>query len=525
MKLWKEGGQQLERGKITVGGRGSHPIVCPVIDLIGHVLKHLGEMALDKIKDRLGLARIAPGEISWVLTVPAIWSDIAKVRMRRAALKAGLIQSLDAPNLNLVYEPEAAALCCAMETKFAAGLRFLVVDCGGGTVDITAHEVQPDGTYRSLIKPCGDCWGSTFVDKAFYGFLCEVFEIKLGLPNNVSGPLMNDLAKIREQITHRTGPLPTYSVPVGGLIRHLLGPFPDKQKVSRLEGQVAQFGKKKGIELLLDTTYGDNLEIPEETVKSFFKPVCDKIAPAVLAAWESLRRTPPNPLFRTQAVPPPQIYLVGGFSNSPFLVQHLRQYLAVHAQVGPERVIYPRYPTLAVCKGAVYSGLQPNPPITSHCTNYSYGMATTLSTSSPDEHRGRNCLPDSKGVLYLDNVYMELVPRGCECKKDDPPRERDIVPFEDDAQFIECQLYSYDPPAAHVNDPVPTFVDGPGFHKLAVVRVDTPGPQPAAQRGVRVRFVFDGTFLRFEAVYSLTGRPTQHRILWEDDDDDGAPLL
>ncbi|WAR14154.1 HS12A-like protein [Mya arenaria] len=45
--------------------------------------------------------------------------------------------------------------------------------CGGsGTVDISAHEVQEDGTLKALIEPSGGKWGGTLVDD---GFL-EIFE-------------------------------------------------------------------------------------------------------------------------------------------------------------------------------------------------------------------------------------------------------------------------------------------------------------------------------------------------------------
>lgn len=48
-------------------------------------------------------------------------------------------------NLALLYEPEAAAMAIikhqVQPLPFAEGKTFVVVDAGGGTVDITAHEV------------------------------------------------------------------------------------------------------------------------------------------------------------------------------------------------------------------------------------------------------------------------------------------------------------------------------------------------------------------------------------------------
>ena len=49
-------------------------------------------------------------------------------------------------NLMLLHEPEAAAMASIKDqvhpVPFTEGQTFLVVDAGGGTVDITTHEVS-----------------------------------------------------------------------------------------------------------------------------------------------------------------------------------------------------------------------------------------------------------------------------------------------------------------------------------------------------------------------------------------------
>jgi molecular chaperone DnaK (HSP70) len=72
-------------------------------------------------------------QFSYVLTVPAIWTDKAKDLTRKAALAAGISDD----KLKLITEPEAAALYCAticVEVGLRDGDRFLVCDAGGGTV-------------------------------------------------------------------------------------------------------------------------------------------------------------------------------------------------------------------------------------------------------------------------------------------------------------------------------------------------------------------------------------------------------
>ena len=74
-------------------------------------------------------------QISYTLTVPAIWTDKAKELTRKAAVDTGIPSN----KLALITEPEAAALYCATtctEVDLRDGDRFLVCDAGGGTVVI-----------------------------------------------------------------------------------------------------------------------------------------------------------------------------------------------------------------------------------------------------------------------------------------------------------------------------------------------------------------------------------------------------
>jgi len=71
--------------------------------------------------------------VSFVLTVPAIWTDGAKDATRRAAVRAGIPPE----QLTLITEPEAAAHYCATictEVNLEVGDYFIVCDAGGGTV-------------------------------------------------------------------------------------------------------------------------------------------------------------------------------------------------------------------------------------------------------------------------------------------------------------------------------------------------------------------------------------------------------
>ena len=59
--------------------------------------------------------------------------------------------------------------------EFNYGMRYLVADCGGGTVDLTVHELEEGGKLTELYKATGGAWGSMGVDCQFEILLVDIF--------------------------------------------------------------------------------------------------------------------------------------------------------------------------------------------------------------------------------------------------------------------------------------------------------------------------------------------------------------
>ncbi|XP_052779624.1 heat shock 70 kDa protein 12A-like isoform X2 [Mya arenaria] len=143
-------------------------------------IRYLKDDLSSIINDRIS-GVFKPDEIVWVLTVPAIWDDGAKQFMREAAEEAGI----PSDKLTIVLEPESASIYCrhlplersggehALST-FKSRSRILVVDAGGGTVDIAVQEVTFNGAMKNIYKASGGDWGGTKVDDAYTKFLADV---------------------------------------------------------------------------------------------------------------------------------------------------------------------------------------------------------------------------------------------------------------------------------------------------------------------------------------------------------------
>ncbi len=156
----------------------------PLMKVISESIRYIGEKAIEKLSEQVG--KVVKTKIRWVLTVPALWSEEHKHFMRKAAQEAGLIEDHNSSNLLLCLEPEGASIQCredsedSLKNKMEKNTVVMVLDCGGGTVDITIHKLtcNPDERFlcEELLPSSGGCeWGSKFVDMYFEEFLADFF--------------------------------------------------------------------------------------------------------------------------------------------------------------------------------------------------------------------------------------------------------------------------------------------------------------------------------------------------------------
>jgi len=142
---------------------GAHePTVKPTMGIQKHVLvSKLMQVIFEQIKlevyDRITAHSSVPiSTVTWVITVPAMWSSDARGLMKKAAVEAGLLEPTDAmikaaedaglaaPLINPILmpsEPEAAALYATQKDPVIKGERILVADHGGGTADFLICEI------------------------------------------------------------------------------------------------------------------------------------------------------------------------------------------------------------------------------------------------------------------------------------------------------------------------------------------------------------------------------------------------
>ncbi|KAK4554208.1 hypothetical protein LTR86_008736 [Recurvomyces mirabilis] len=145
--------QLFEAGK-TVGAAAA--------DLLGAVFGHAKE-AMDR---SYGAHFVNDTKVKVACTVPAVWSDAAKEATLSAAKAAGM------KSIVLVSEPEAGALYtlqAIQPNKLDIGSTFVVIDAGGGTVDLITYRIKQLTPLRlvEVVQGSGSFCGAAFLNIRF----------------------------------------------------------------------------------------------------------------------------------------------------------------------------------------------------------------------------------------------------------------------------------------------------------------------------------------------------------------------
>lgn len=169
-------------------------------------------------------SRTKPCDITWIITVPTMWSEAAKQIMREAA-RAGFRDTLDS-QIKIALEPEAAALCCraqqlgrqlslsspnaSLSDLLQVGSNFIVADLGAGTADFSQLSVATDGTIVETAASSGGPWGGHLVEKRLLDIFEGVFGAETMLKFRKSNPVeYHELELAIHNLKHRVDPAHT----------------------------------------------------------------------------------------------------------------------------------------------------------------------------------------------------------------------------------------------------------------------------------------------------------------------------
>ncbi|KAJ8298343.1 hypothetical protein KUTeg_024874 [Tegillarca granosa] len=456
----------------------------PAIDIFAMAIRYLKNHLLSTCEKRADM--IKEDDVTWVLTVPAIWNDAAKQFMREAAEKA----EIKGDHLLIALEPEAASMFCkhvpvekmCSETGFASfapGSKYLVLDAGGGTVDITVHEVAENDHLRELHKASGGAWGGTQVDESFRQMLVRI----------VGGPVWNkfcsrhtgdfvdmfrEFETKKRNINEATTGKVTMKIPVTFAEQFQEETEEDIKEVieqTNFSGKISWFSDKTRI----------NADL--------FKNLFEEASQNIVVHLRELLSTKEVKDTKT-------ILMVGGFSESPILQSRIRR------EFPDMRVIIPPDAGLAVLKGAVLFGYDPK-TIEERIAKYTYGIATTdhFDPKKHDASKKKNI----NGRDMCSDVFHKHVTKGQVLRIDEVQSEENYYPIKPDQTAINFTVYI----SPNLN---PKYVTDNDCEEMGQMDVDIPDITDGLKRCVIVKMIFGGTELHLEAMVKKTGKVTKAKF-------------
>ncbi|XP_067331931.1 heat shock 70 kDa protein 12A isoform X6 [Channa argus] len=474
------------------------------LDIFAYALAFFKEQALKELSDQTG-GDFDNNDVRWVITVPAIWKMPAKQFMREAAYKSGLVSRENPEQLIIALEPEAASIYCRklrlhqmvdlgtqttqngfsptenVGSGMTQGDRYVVVDCGGGTVDLTVHQIRlPEGHLKELYKASGGPYGSIGIDYEFEKLLCKIFgqdfidQFKIKRPAAWVDLMIAFESRKRAAAPDRTNPL------------NINLPFSFIDYYKKFRGHSVEHAlRKSNVDFVKWSSQG-MLRMSPDAMNSLFKPTIDHIIQHLTELFDKPEVSDIKFLF-----------LVGGFAESPLLQQAVQDMLQ-----GRSRIIIPHDVGLTILKGAVLFGLDPS-VIKVRRSPLTYGVGV-LNRFVEGKHPPEKLLVKD-GTRWCTDVFDTFIAADQSVALGEMVK-RSYTPAKPSQQVIVIHIYCSERESVG-------FISESGIRKCGTLRLDVSGTESTApRREIQTLMQFGDTEIRAMAVDVSTGRTVKASI-------------
>ncbi|XP_064787162.1 heat shock 70 kDa protein 12B [Oncorhynchus masou masou] len=511
------------------------------IEVFSHALRFFRVHALKEVKDQSS-SLLEGDEVRWVITVPAVWRQPAKQFMREAAYLAGLVSPDTPEQLLIALEPEAASIYCRklrlhqvidlslrpmtnglslesdgsrpfdssfrqareqlrkarhsrtflvergtgeLWSEMQTGDRYIVADCGGGTVDLTVHQIeQPQGTLKELYKVSGGPYGAVGVDLAFEAMLCKIFGEDFIESFKAKRPAAWVDLTIAFEARKRT------ATPGRSNALNISLPFSFIDFYKRYRGQSVETALRKSNMNIVKWSSQGMLRLTPEAMNELFQPTINNIIKHI------------EELMQRQEVQGVRfLFLVGGFAESPML-----QRAAQNALGQTCRIIIPQDVGLTILKGAVLFGLDPTVVRVRRCP-LTYGVGV-LNRFVEGRHP-RDKLLVKEGRDWCTDILDRFVSVDQSVALGEVVR-RSYTPARSGQRKIIINIY------CSVSDDI-VYISDPGVRKCGAITLDLPEALPgtvagAERREIRATMQFGDTEIKVTAVDMATNQTVRAAI-------------
>ncbi|KAJ0113811.1 ctin-like atpase domain-containing protein [Diaporthe amygdali] len=313
-------------------------LVMTAVEVIALFLEKIWNHCISKIKVAEGNDTVDTSRFHVVITLPAIWPHYSRDRMREAVVRAGILNGrsgVGKTTLSFVAEPEAAALATlsGVDGRHDIKIRdnFVIVDCGGGTVDVISYKVTKTDSMivREAATGEGALCGAIMVDDRFRSLL------------------VTKLEEVSEHAMQRLRERDIQDLMITEWENGIRSQFTGEES----EWIIRQPQRLVNPSIFVDEDDDDDnagyptFTITHEEVKEVFRPIVERIYELVEAQIRDVQ-------MKTERLPK-YIILVGGFGRC----QYLQKYLSSRFEGVEILQKWGSEPWSAICRGAVIHGL------------------------------------------------------------------------------------------------------------------------------------------------------------------------
>ena len=357
----------------------------------------------------------------------------------------------------------------------------MVVDIGGGTVDITVHD-KSNGKINVILPPMGNTWGGTTINEALSMLLEDIVGDK-GFDSFIKSNPVSAKAALNKLFYEEFEERKKKFGDATKGIQEIVLTLPRAFTWFYGDDKVNEASKIK-----IDYDPGDgsltiNYNLVQEKI---FKKTIDHIIECVRSAFDQLRGSKVD-----------TVYLVGGFGGCKFVSQKIEEAIG---QYGNIPIVCPEQPDLAVVSGAVMWRKDPN-IIQSRVADATYGIYAGP-VFDPAIHDQHYLYLDEDGIQRCNNVFEVFVLKG-EVIKDEVYKAT-LIPYSQ-KNTQECiPIYSTtDDGVQYTRDENDELT----VHKIGELVLDTPNPDniPRNERDIDIFMDFSGTEIQARAQYRVTG--------------------
>ena len=358
----------------------------------------------------------------------------------------------------------------------------MIIDCGGGTVDICVHEVVEGINKEDVIReksiPSGGKWGGMYIDKNFVKFLKDLFTpecIKKVKTEGLHGwyKLMEAFLQAKRNFNSST-PIALYEN-----IKEISSELESIDIHVDIVEKIEEYYNNKNFKDILSersSKYGGEpvnyrhgqLQITKQTMKSFYTPVIRDILKHLKNLLESNSGCHAVEAF----------YLVGGFSESTLLQNSIKNMFEPKI-----KVVVPLGPQTAIIQGAVLYGMQPQ-IITERVANLTYGIGVSR-VFDPMKHDEKYKFKNKEGVDHCNSLFEVLLKKNSIITPLNHEYPITLNLLDKDQTSAEIVLYT-------TENPNITYTDQ-GAQIKGKVKHIIPNPEKGDLRHIKVVLDFSGT--------------------------------